>query len=204
MWSGKVQACLSSLPYICSMNYLIAGLGNVGEEYLETRHNIGFKIADALAGRHQASFTPDRLAYYASYKTRGKTVHLIKPTTFMNLSGKALRYWIKELKVAPHQVLVVLDDLALPFGTLRMKAKGSDGGHNGLKDIDAMLGHNNYPRLRFGIGSNFQKGNQVNFVLGKWTVEEMKELHPKVELAVEAIDSFMFDGLERAMNKYNT
>lgn len=186
------------------MNYLIVGLGNIGEEYLETRHNVGFKIVDALAGQHKASFTLDRLAHYASYKTRGKNVHLIKPTTYMNLSGKAVRYWMEELKIPAQQMLVVLDDLALPFGTLRMKAKGSDGGHNGLKDIDATLGNNNYPRLRFGIGSNYQKGTQVNYVLGKWSVEEMKELYPKIDMACEAVNGFMFEGLERAMNKYNT
>jgi PTH1 family peptidyl-tRNA hydrolase len=185
------------------MNYLIVGLGNIGEEYIETRHNIGFKIADALAGQNKASFSLDRLAHYACYKSRGKNIHLIKPTTYMNLSGKAVRYWMQELKIPANQMLIVLDDLAIPFGTLRMKAKGSDGGHNGLKDIDATLGNNNYPRLRFGIGSAFQKGNQVNYVLGRWTVDEMKELHSRVDLACEAINSFMFEGLERAMNKYN-
>lgn len=186
------------------MNYLIVGLGNIGEEYLETRHNIGFKVVDALAGQNKTSFTLDRMAHYAYYKTRGKNVHLIKPTTYMNLSGKAVRYWMQELKISTQQMLIVLDDLALPFGTLRMKGKGSDGGHNGLKDIDATLGNNNYPRLRFGIGSNFQKGTQVNYVLGKWSVEEMKALYPKIDLACEAINGFMFEGIERAMNKYNT
>jgi PTH1 family peptidyl-tRNA hydrolase len=186
------------------MNYLIVGLGNIGDEYQETRHNIGFKVVDALAGKNNSSFTLDRLAHYSSFKTRGKTVHLIKPTTYMNLSGKAVRYWMQELKIPAHHMLVVLDDLAIPFGTLRMKAKGSDGGHNGLKDIDATLGDNNYPRLRFGIGNAFQKGTQVSYVLGKWTVEEMKELHTKIDLSCDAINSFMFEGLERAMNKYNT
>ena len=185
------------------MNYLIVGLGNIGEEYIETRHNVGFKIADALAGENKASFTLDRLAHYASYKTRGKNVHLIKPTTYMNLSGKGVRFWMQELKIAPQQMLVILDDLAIPFGTLRIKAKGSDGGHNGLKDIDATLTTNVYPRLRFGIGNAFQKGSQVNYVLGKWSVDEMKELHTKIDLSCEAVNSFMFEGLERAMNKYN-
>ena len=185
------------------MNYLIVGLGNIGEEYIETRHNIGFKVVDALAGQNKALFALDRLAHYTTYKIRGKNVHLIKPTTYMNLSGKAVRYWMQELKIPAQQMLVVLDDLAIPFGTLRMKAKGSDGGHNGLKDIDATLGNNNYPRLRFGIGNAFQKGNQVNYVLGKWSVDEMKELHTKIDLACEATNSFMFEGLERAMNKFN-
>lgn len=122
----------------------------------------------------------------------------------MNLSGKAVRYWMQELKIPPQQLLVVLDDLALPFGDLRMRGKGSAGGHNGLKDIDATLGNNLYPRLRFGIGSGFQKGHQVNYVLGKWSVEEMKELNTKIDLACQAVNSFMFEGLERAMNKYNS
>jgi PTH1 family peptidyl-tRNA hydrolase len=186
------------------MNFLIAGLGNIGDEYLETRHNIGFKIADALAGQNKVAFSLDRLAHYTTYKTRGKNVHLIKPTTFMNLSGKAVRYWMQQLNIPAQQALIILDDLAIPFGTLRLKAKGSDGGHNGLKDIDATLGNNNYPRLRFGIGNTFQKGTQVNYVLGKWTVEEMKGLYTKIDISCEAVNSFIFEGIERAMNKYNT
>jgi PTH1 family peptidyl-tRNA hydrolase len=185
------------------MNFLIAGLGNIGDEYVETRHNIGFKVVEALASKNKASFTLDRLAHYSSYKTKGKNVHLIKPTTYMNLSGKAVRYWMQELKIQPQNVLVVLDDLALPFGSLRLRSKGSDGGHNGLKDIDATLGNNNYPRLRFGIGSQFEKGRQVNYVLGTWSVEEMKELNTKIDQACDAVNSFLFEGLERAMNKYN-
>ena len=185
------------------MNFLIVGLGNIGDEYIETRHNAGFKVVEALASANKATFALDRLAHYATYKTRGKNVHLIKPTTYMNLSGKAVRYWMQELKIPASQILVVLDDLAIPFGSLRLRGKGSDGGHNGLKDIDATLGNNNYPRLRFGIGSEFQKGHQVNYVLGKWSVEEMKELHTKVDLACDACNSFMFEGLERAMSKYN-
>jgi peptidyl-tRNA hydrolase, PTH1 family len=189
--------------YIRNMNFLIAGLGNIGEEYLDTRHNIGFKVVESLAGKNNVAFSLDRLAHYATYKTRGKNVHLIKPTTYMNLSGKAVRYWMQELKVPQQQMLIVLDDLAIPFGALRMKGKGSDGGHNGLKDIDATLGSNVYPRLRFGIGSAFQKGAQVNYVLGRWSPEEMKELPAKIDLACDAINSFMFEGIERAMNKYN-
>jgi PTH1 family peptidyl-tRNA hydrolase len=185
------------------MNYLIAGLGNIGEEYAETRHNVGFKIADALAGQNHAAFALNRLAHYATYKSKGKNIHLIKPTTYMNLSGRAVRYWMQELKIEPQQMLIVLDDLALPFGALRLRAKGSDGGHNGLKDIDATLGNNLYPRLRFGIGDTFQKGHQVNYVLGKWSVEEMKELNLKINAASDAVNSFIFEGMERAMNKYN-
>lgn len=185
------------------MNFLIVGLGNIGDEYTETRHNIGFKVVEALASKNGSTFTLDRLAHYSSYKTRGKNVHLIKPTTYMNLSGKAVRYWMQELKIPQQNILVVLDDLALPFGSLRLRGKGSDGGHNGLKDIDATLGNNNYARLRFGIGSQFEKGRQVNYVLGKWTVEEMKDLNARIDASCEAVNSFMFEGLERAMNKYN-
>ncbi len=185
------------------MNFLIAGLGNIGDEYTETRHNIGFKVVEALASKNASTFTLDRLAHYSSYKTRGKNVHLIKPTTYMNLSGKAVRYWMQELKIPQQNILVVLDDLALPFGSLRLRGKGSDGGHNGLKDIDATLGNNNYARLRFGIGRQFEKGRQVNYVLGKWTVDEMKDLNARIEASCEAVNSFMFEGLERAMNKYN-
>src|SRR5258707_8960751 len=135
------------------MSFLIAGLGNIGEEYENTRHNIGFRILDRLAGSAGVPFTLQRLAFFAEYKSKGKKVFLIKPTTYMNLSGKAVRYWMNELKIPQQNLLVVLDDIAIPFGTIRIRQKGSDGGHNGLKDIDLTLGNNNYPRLRFGIGS---------------------------------------------------
>lgn len=189
--------------HLSAMSFLIAGLGNIGHEYDETRHNIGFKVADELARANNALFKLERQAFVADYRARGKNVYIIKPTTYMNLSGKALRYWMTELKIKPENTLVVLDDLALPFGTMRIRPKGSDGGHNGLKDIDATLGNNNYPRLRFGIGAEFAKGKQVNYVLGKWSVEEMKQLDEKVKLCCDAINSFMFEGIERAMNKYN-
>lgn len=185
------------------MSFLIVGLGNIGDEYENTRHNVGFKIADELAKASNALFKLERLAFVAEYRSRGKNVYLIKPTTYMNLSGKALRYWMNELKIQPQNVLVVLDDLAIPFGSIRIRGKGSDGGHNGLKDIDATLGNNNYPRLRFGIGNEFSKGKQVNYVLGKWSVEEMKQLNEKVKQACDAVNSFMFEGIDRAMTKYN-
>src|SRR5688572_7299523 len=137
------------------MSFLIAGLGNIGDEYENTRHNVGFKIADELASLNKVSFQLERLAFFAEYKSRGKKVFLIKPTTYMNLSGKAIRYWLNELKIPQQNLLVVLDDIAIPFGTIRIRQKGSDGGHNGLKDIDITLGNNNYARLRFGIGSEF-------------------------------------------------
>jgi PTH1 family peptidyl-tRNA hydrolase len=185
------------------MSFLIAGLGNIGPEYENTRHNIGFKIADSLSNTQGAPFTLERLAFFAEYRSKGKNIYLIKPTTFMNLSGKAVRYWMNERKIPQQNLLVVLDDLAIPFGSIRVRMKGSDGGHNGLKDIDATLGNNNYPRLRFGIGSEFGKGHQVNYVLSPWNSEEQKLLDGRIKVACEAVNSFMFEGIERAMNKYN-
>ncbi len=185
------------------MNFLIVGLGNIGSEYENTRHNIGFKILDSLANKVGASFHLERHAFHTEYKSKGKKITLIKPTTYMNLSGKAVRYWMTELKIQPQNMLIVLDDLALPFGTIRIRLKGSDGGHNGLKDIDATLGNGNYPRLRFGIGNEFSKGKQINYVLGNWTPDEIRTLNERIELACEAIQSFMFEGVERAMTKFN-
>lgn len=185
------------------MSFLIACLGNIGEEYENTRHNIGFKIGEELVRTNKSAFTLERLAFFAEYRSRGKNVYVIKPTTYMNLSGKAVRYWLTELKVQPQNLLVVLDDLAIPFGSIRIRIKGSDGGHNGLKDIDATLGSNNYPRLRFGIGSEFSKGKQIDYVLGKWNAEEMKTLDERIKVACEGINSFMFEGVERAMSKFN-
>lgn len=185
------------------MSFLIAGLGNIGEEYENTRHNIGFKIVDNLANTQGAPFKLERLAFFAEYRSRGKNIYLIKPTTYMNLSGKAVRYWMTELKIQPQNLLVVLDDLAIPYGTVRIRPKGADGGHNGLKDIDATFGNNNYPRLRFGVGSEFAKGKQVDYVLGQWNKEEQAVLNEKIKNAADAVNSFMFEGIERAMNKYN-
>lgn len=184
-------------------NFLIVGLGNIGEEYAETRHNVGFKIVEEMAMRNKVAFALERHAYVASYKFKGKNITLIKPTTFMNLSGKAVSYWLQQTKVKPENMLVVLDDLALSFGVVRMRTKGSDGGHNGLRDIDATLGNNLYPRLRFGIGNNFHKGQQANYVLGRWSVEETKHLNEKLIFAAEAVDCFLFEGINNAMTKYN-
>ncbi|HEY0262588.1 MAG TPA: aminoacyl-tRNA hydrolase [Chitinophagales bacterium] len=184
-------------------NYLIAGLGNIGDEYTETRHNIGFKIIETLAAQHNAIWTLDRHAHTANFKFKGKNITLIKPTTYMNLSGKAVRYWMQEANVKEENLLVVLDDLAIPFGTIRVRPKGSNGGHNGLKDIDAVLTNNNYPRLRFGIGNAFHKGQQINYVLGKWSAEENKDLTDKIILATQAIESFIFEGIGNAMTKFN-
>ena len=149
-----------------SKKYLIVGLGNIGSEYAETRHNIGFRVLDALAGVSDTFFKPDRYGDTAEIKFKGRTIRLLKPSTYMNLSGNAVRYWLKKENVEQENLLIIVDDLALPLGTLRLRARGSDGGHNGLKSIDAVLGNNNYARLRFGIGNDFPQGHQVNFVLG--------------------------------------
>ncbi|MFN3341258.1 MAG: aminoacyl-tRNA hydrolase [Flavobacteriales bacterium] len=185
------------------MKYLIVGLGNIGSEYEDTRHNIGFSVLDAFAKASSAVFTSDRLAHVAEVKFKGRTLVLIKPTTFMNLSGKAVNYWLQHEKISPENMLVITDDLALPFGKIRIRPAGSDGGHNGLKDIQAVLGHNNYPRLRFGIGAEFAKGKQSDYVLGKWGEEENKTLTQRIELCCEIIKSFSTAGLQRTMNDFN-
>jgi PTH1 family peptidyl-tRNA hydrolase len=183
--------------------FLIAGLGNIGEEYTETRHNIGFKILDELAGKEGISFHTDRLAAVAEYKFKGKIFILIKPSTYMNLSGKAINYWMQAEKISLDNVLILTDDLALPFGTLRLKTKGSDGGHNGLKSIQETLNNTEYSRLRFGIGSEFSKGKQVDYVLGKWSEDEQKSLPPRIETAIEMIKSFGTIGVQRTMTAFN-
>lgn len=183
--------------------YLIVGLGNIGMEYDATRHNIGFDIADALVIKHKGSFKLDKLAMHSEIKIKGKNITVIKPTTFMNLSGKAVQYWMQKEKISTENILVLVDDLALPIETIRLKGSGSHAGHNGLKDIEAMLGNNKYPRLRFGIGNDFPKGRQVDFVLGKWKANEMPVVMEKILKAVEIIESFVNAGLERTMNAYN-
>lgn len=185
------------------MKYLIAGLGNVGPEYVHTRHNIGFDVLDHLADAQESPFVSKRYADYATFSTRGRHFHLIKPTTYMNLSGKAVRYWLQELKLTTDRLLVVVDDIALPVGKLRIRPSGSDGGHNGLKNIDQLLGHNKYPRLRFGVGDNFPPGGQVQYVLSRWAVEELDLVREKIQIAAEAIVHFGVQGLERTMNQYN-
>lgn len=185
------------------LKYLIVGLGNIGEEYAGTRHNIGFEVVDAFAEASGAVFTPSRYGAVANVKFKGRTLVLLKPSTFMNLSGKAVSYWLKQEKLGIDKLFVIVDDIALPFGTVRIRAKGSDGGHNGLKDINQVLGSNGYARLRFGIGGDFPKGYQVDHVLGEWTSEEKKDLPVKIEAAIEAIKSFATIGLERTMNFHN-
>ncbi len=183
--------------------FLIAGLGNTGPAYANTRHNIGFDIADALAEKHKASFHADRLAEVASFTIKGREVVVIKPTTFMNLSGRAVRHWLDQNKLTLQQLLVVVDDLALPLSRLRLRPSGSDAGHNGLKSIQETLGTVDYPKLRFGIGNHFPKGRQVDFVLGKWTDEELPLVRLKIEKSVEVIENFIFTGIERTMTEVN-
>lgn len=186
------------------MKYLIAGLGNIGSEYAETRHNIGFKVLDALAAASNAVFRTERYGDVAEMRFKGRTFLLLKPSTYMNNSGNAVRYWLRKEKVEPAELLVVLDDLALPLGTIRMRAKGNDGGHNGLKSIDACIGTNAYPRLRCGIGHDFRQGQQVDYVLGEWLPEEKETLRSVIGMASEAVLSFGTQGVERTMNLFNT
>jgi len=184
--------------------FLIVGLGNIGSEYKNTRHNIGFDVLDFLAKEEGVSFSEGRLADVAQLKIKGKPIVLIKPTTYMNLSGKAVNYWLQQEKINLENLLVIVDELALPLGKLRINPKGSDGGHNGLRNIQETLNTTNYNRLRFGIGNQFSKGKQVDFVLGKWTDEEQKQLQERIKIASDAIKSFAFIGLERTMNSFNT
>lgn len=185
------------------MKYLIAGLGNIGAEYAHTRHNIGFDVLDALAGASNSFFSSGRLADVAEVKHRGKKLILIKPTTYMNLSGKAINYWLKEENIPVDNLLVVVDDLALPFGTIRVRPNGSSAGHNGLKNIEDVLGHQKYARLKFGIGNEYPKGHQVDFVLGKWTSEEDIALEPRIKQAMNTILSFAANGLSNTMANFN-
>ncbi len=185
------------------MNYLIVGLGNIGPEYADTRHNIGFMVLDAFAKEHKLSFSTDRHASITQFNTRGHQVFLIKPTTYMNLSGKAVNYWMQQFKIPIEQVLIIVDDLALDFGSVKMKPKGSDAGHNGLKNINLMLGHSNYSRIRFGIGSDFPKGRQVDFVLSGFEPAEQQKLPELIEKSVDMIKSFIAIGTELTMTKFN-
>ncbi len=185
------------------MKYLIVGLGNIGAEYADTRHNIGFKVLDALAEASNLTFTAGRYGSTATLRYKGRTLILLKPSTYMNLSGKAVRYWLDAEKIDRENLLVVVDDIALPFGTLRMRPKGSAGGHNGLKNICEMLGTEEYARIRFGIGGNFARGQQVDYVLGHWTDEERKALPERLKLFGEAILSFATIGAAQTQNLFN-
>ncbi|MCK9205436.1 MAG: aminoacyl-tRNA hydrolase [Bacteroidales bacterium] len=186
------------------MKFLIVGLGNIGDEYADTRHNIGFIAADALAQSFKVEFVSGRYASVARMSLKGRTLVTIKPTTYMNLSGKAVRYWMQKEDIPKENILILVDDLALPLGTLRLRAKGSDGGHNGLISIIETIETTEFARLRIGIGNDFAKGYQIDYVLGRWTVEEEKVLLPRIETTVELIKSFALIGVERTMNFYNT
>jgi peptidyl-tRNA hydrolase, PTH1 family len=183
--------------------YLIVGLGNIGNEYQFTRHNIGFDVVNAFVLKHGGSFRTDRLAEVAEIKIKGRTFICIKPTTYMNLSGKAFKYWFEKEKVVLENTLTILDDIALPLNKIRLRPSGSDAGHNGLKDIQLVLGTDKYPKLRFGIGNNYPKGMQAEFVLGKWLPEEKELVWKKVEKCVEVIQSFAFAGIEQTMSEVN-
>jgi peptidyl-tRNA hydrolase, PTH1 family len=185
------------------MKYLIVGLGNPGEKYAETRHNIGFKVVEAFAKEQGGTFSLGKQAEIAEVKFKGRTLILIKPTTFMNLSGKAVNYWMQAEKIPRENILVITDDLALPFGKLRMKGKGSDGGHNGLKDIQATLNSQEYTRLRFGVGNEFHKGQQSDYVLGNWNDEERTALEERIQVATEFIKGFTTIGLAMTMTNWN-
>ncbi len=192
-----------SADQICTMKYLIAGLGNIGNEYAHTRHNIGFDVLYAFVSKHGGQFVTDRLAYKAEVKWKGRTFICICPTTYMNLSGKAVKYWMDKEKIEIQNLLVVVDDLALPLEKLRLRAGGSDAGHNGLKDIQATLQTTEYAKLRFGIGNNYPKGRQADFVLSKWLKEEEPLIKLKIDKSVEAIEGFSTIGIAATMNQIN-
>ncbi len=183
--------------------FLIVGLGNIGEKYENTRHNIGFRILDELAEEHKTSFETDKLGDVATFRFKGRTFILLKPSTYMNLSGKAVKYWMTKEKIAIDNILVITDDLNIDFGTIRLKAKGSDGGHNGLKDIQEKLNTTKYPRFRFGVGANYSKGRQVDFVLSEWSKDEISELIERLPVSAKLITSFGTAGLNNTMSVFN-
>ncbi len=183
--------------------FLIVGLGNIGSEYVNTRHNIGFKILDYIANQENISFQTAKLGEIAELKIKGRTLILLKPNTYMNLSGKAVKYWLEKENIEKDDMLVITDDLNLAFGTIRIKTKGSDGGHNGLKNIQLLLNSTEYPRFRFGISDAFKKGQQVNYVLGEWGEEEKESLKERLQMSAEIVKSFALAGLNNTMNTYN-
>jgi PTH1 family peptidyl-tRNA hydrolase len=185
------------------LKYLITGLGNIGDEYSQTRHNIGFMVLDAWAASTDTGFNDKRYGSVAEIRYRGRIYILLKPSTYMNLSGNAVNYWLKKEKIPVENLLVITDDIALPSGSIRIRPGGGDGGHNGLSHISAVLGHNGYARIRFGIGNDFPPGGQVDYVLEKWSSEELSFLKPRIDLTVEVIKSFGFAGLELTMTRYN-
>ena len=185
------------------MKYLVVGLGNIGNDYANTRHNIGFMMLDRLAAEENLVFEDKRYGFVTEYKYKGRIFKLLKPSTYMNLSGRAVNYWLQKEKIEVENMLVLVDDLALPFGTLRLKGKGGDGGHNGLKNIIDILGTQQYTRLRFGVGNDFSEGRQINYVLGEWTEEEEKALPDRLKITTDIIRSYGTIGLERTMTLFN-
>ncbi|MEP4533678.1 MAG: aminoacyl-tRNA hydrolase [Cyclobacteriaceae bacterium] len=185
------------------MKYLIVGLGNIGAEYELTRHNIGFLVLDRMAEQAGAKFDQARHSFVTEIKHKGRSLTLVKPTTYMNLSGKAVNYWLQELKISKENLLVITDDVALPYGKIRIKAKGSSGGHNGLKNIEELTGGQNYPRMRFGVGDDYPKGRQVDYVLSPFNKQEMDELVLNMDQAIDAIFAFSTIGIARTMNQFN-
>ena len=203
-WLTNLFTSKKEKEYIDPMKkYLIAGLGNIGAEYVNTRHNIGFKVLERLAQQEGLDFATAKLGAVAEYKLKGRTLILLKPNTYMNLSGKAIKYWLEKENIPLENLLAVTDDLNLPFGTIRIKGKGSDGGHNGLKSIQQTLNTGDYARFRFGISDDFKKGQQVNYVLGEWDEEEKVKLPERLDMAVEAIKSFALAGLSNTMSSFN-
>ena len=185
------------------MKYLIVGLGNIGNEYAHTRHNIGFDVVNAFVIKHGGQFRTDRHAYVADIRWKGKSFVCICPTTYMNLSGKAVKYWLDKEKIELSNTLVIVDEIALPLDKIRLRPSGSDAGHNGLKSLQESLGTQDYPRLRFGIGNDYPKGHQADYVLGKWKKEEEPLVKLKIEKSVEAIESFAIQGIALTMNQVN-
>ncbi len=184
--------------------YLLVGLGNVGAEYAGTRHNVGFDVVDVLATRHEAIYRPERYAFHASFRLKGRIVHLIKPTTYMNRSGLAVAYWMRRHNIEPENLLVILDDVSLPLCRIRLRKKGGSAGHNGLQNVMELLGTDHFPRLRIGIGNHYPRGRQVDYVLGMWTPEEQEKLEKILPVAADATESFVLEGIQTAMNRYNS
>jgi peptidyl-tRNA hydrolase, PTH1 family len=201
LW-GKQKPLEPNQPQ--EVKYLITGLGNIGPEYENTRHNIGFMVLDELAKIKEVTFQPARYGDVAQFRFKGRIFFLLKPSTYMNLSGKAIHYWLTKEKIEITNLLVITDDVALPLASLRLKTKGSDGGHNGLASIISVLGTSEFSRLRFGIGNDFPKGAQVNFVLGKWHAEELEIIQPKYKICADLVTSFATAGVDRTMNLFNT
>jgi len=199
---AKVRFLLVFYIY-CTVKYLIAGLGNVGPDYVHTRHNIGFDVVEHVAKSLEAEFSSEKKAWLAEARYKGRSLTIIKPTTFMNLSGEAVRFWMNSLKIPQENILIITDDLALPFGTLRLKPSGGAAGHNGLSNIIECLQNERFARLRFGIGSQFPKGRQVDFVLGRWTSEEAAALPDRIKIAEEIVKSFVSAGIQATMNQFN-